>query len=55
MNYQKEFFEYVKQYMSKVYEKLKDKKTLENCKKELNIENNSLEEVIAEEIYDWRE
>ena len=40
--------------MVKVYEKLKDKKTLEDCKKELKIENNSLEEIIAEEMYDWR-
>ena len=51
---QKDFFKYVKQSMVKVYEKLKDKKTLEDCKKELKIENNSLEEIIAEEMYDWR-
>lgn len=51
---QKEFFEYVQQYMIKVYEKMKAKKILEECKKELKIENNSIEEVIAEEMYDWR-
>ena len=47
IEYQKDFFKYVKQYMVKVYEKLKDKKTLEDCKKELKIENNSVEEIIA--------
>ena len=52
---QKEFFEYVQQYMIKVYEKMKDKKILEECKKELKIENNSIEEIIAEEMYEWRE
>lgn len=54
IDYQKDFFEYVKKYMMKVYEQLKDKKNLEECKKELKIENNSIEEVIAEEMYDWR-
>lgn len=54
IDYQKDFFEYVKKYMMKVYEKLKDKKTLEECKKELKIENYSVEETIAEEMYDWR-
>ncbi len=54
IDYQKDFFKYVKQYMVKVYEKLKDKKNLEDCKKELKIENNSVEEIIAEEMYDWR-
>ena len=52
---QKEFFEYVQQYMIKVYEKMKAKKILEECKKELKIENNSIEEIIAEEMYEWRE
>jgi uncharacterized membrane protein YraQ (UPF0718 family) len=54
VNYQKDFFEYVKQYMVKVYEKQKNEKDLEECKKELKIENNSIEEVIVEEMYDWR-
>lgn len=54
IEYQKEFYDYVKQYMFKIYEKMKDKKTLEECKKELNIRNYSPEEIIAEEMYDWR-
>ena len=54
IDYQKDFFEYVKEYMMKVVEKLKDGKTLEECKKELNVKNNFVEETIIEEVYDWR-
>lgn len=54
IDYQKEFYDYVKQYMFKIYEKMKDKETLEECKKELNIKSYSVEETIAEELYEWR-
>ena len=54
IDYQKDFFEYVKEYMMKVVEKLKDGKTLEEYKKELNVKNNFVEETIIEEVYDWR-
>lgn len=54
IDYQKEFYDYVKQYMFKIYEKMKDKKILEECKKELDIKTYSVEETIAEELYEWR-
>ena len=48
---QKDFYEYVKIYINKVIENI-DKNTLEQCKKKLKVEKNSIEEMIIDEIYD---
>lgn len=54
IEYQKEFFNYVKEFMIKAAEKCKDDISFERYKKELDVKENSIEEIIAEEIYDWR-
>lgn len=48
---QKDFYEYVKKYINKVIENI-DKNTLEQCKKKLKVEKNSIEEMIIDEIYE---
>lgn len=48
---QKDFYEYVKIYINKVIENI-DKNTLEQCKKKLKVEKNSIEEMIIDEIYE---
>lgn len=55
IEYQKEFFNYVKEYMIKVVDKYKKDISIEELKNELDIKENSIEEIIAEEIYYyWR-
>lgn len=48
---QKDFYEYVKIYINKVIENI-DKNTLEQSKKKLKVEKNSIEEMIIDEIYE---
>ena len=48
---QKDFYEYVKKYINKVIENI-DKNTLEQCKKKLKVEKNSIEEMIIDEFYE---
>lgn len=51
---QEDFYSYVKQYMGKVIEIVKNGEDFEKCKKKLNIKECSVEETIAEDIYDRR-
>lgn len=54
IEYQKDFYNYVEKYMHIIAEKCNDNISIEDCKKQLDIKEDSVEEVIAEEIYDWR-
>ena len=52
---QKQFFSYVKEYSSKVMGLIEKNITKAQCVKKLNSTHNSIEEIIIEELYDWRE
>ena len=52
---QKKFFSYVKEYSSKVMGLIEKNITKAQCVKKLNSTHNSIEEIIIEELYDWRE
>lgn len=52
---QKDFYEYVKEYMLKVVENIKSNVSIEKCKKNLKVEKYSVEEMIIEEIYERSE
>lgn len=52
---QKAFYEYVKEYMLKVAEFIKNNVSIEKCKKDLKAEKYSVEEIIIEEMYERSE
>lgn len=52
---QKDFYDYVKDYMIKVAETISKGTQIEDCKKEFNIEKYSIEETIIEEMYERSE
>ena len=52
---QKDFYEYVKEYMLKVAEFIKSNVSIEKCKKDLKAEKYSVEEIIIEEMYERSE
>ena len=52
---QKYFYEYVKEYMLKVAEFIKNNVLIEKCKKDLKAEKYSVEEIIIEEMYERSE
>jgi len=54
MDKQKEFYTYVKDYGGKVSEILIEGKSDEECKEILKCEQDSIEEDIIDQIYDWR-
>ena len=49
---QKDFYEYVKEYMLKVVEIIKSNVSIEKCKKNLKVEKYSVEEIIIDEVYE---
>ncbi len=52
---QKDFYDYVKDYMIKVAEPISKGTQMEKCKKQLKIEKYSIEETIIEEMYERNE
>jgi mannitol-specific phosphotransferase system IIBC component len=52
---QKDFYKYVKEYMLKVEEIIKNNVSIEKCKKNLKVEKYSVEEIIIDEVYERSE
>ena len=54
IDYQKDFYSYVEEYIYKVVKMYRDNISIDECKITLNALSDSIEEIIVDKIYNWR-